>query len=125
MLGWNFLTWLHLMAIAFFVGGQLFMAAVVLPVLRGDENREKLRLAARRFGYGTLIAFVVLIVTGSMLAGHFMLWGDPMLHLKLTLVGVIIVLLLVHMKYPKVHALEGVVFLISLIVAWLGVLLAH
>lgn len=125
MTGWNFVTWLHLMAMAFFIGGQLFMAVIVVPVLRADEHREKLRLAGRRFGYGTIVAFVVLIVTGSMMAGQYSLWSDPKLHTKLALVGLIVVLLGVHSKFPKAHALEGIVFLLSLAVAWIGVLLAH
>ena len=59
---WNAVLWLHLLAMAFFVGGQLMLAAVVVPVLRGAEDRGPLRAAARRFGIGTLIAVGVLIV---------------------------------------------------------------
>jgi hypothetical protein len=44
------LRYLHLLAMAFFVGGQLFLAAVVLPTLRGDAERGALRSIARRFG---------------------------------------------------------------------------
>ena len=49
---WNGMLWLHLLAMAFFVGGQLMLAAVVVPVLRGFADREPLRAAARRFGVG-------------------------------------------------------------------------
>ncbi|HUA69886.1 MAG TPA: hypothetical protein VMA96_02345 [Solirubrobacteraceae bacterium] len=51
---WNGVLWLHLLAMAFFVGGQLMLAAVVVPVLRGLEDRAALRAAARRFGIGTV-----------------------------------------------------------------------
>jgi hypothetical protein len=47
---------------AFFVGGQMFLAAVVVPVERSDPDRERLRAMARRFGYGTLVAIGVLVV---------------------------------------------------------------
>jgi hypothetical protein len=50
---WNGVRWLHLLAIAFFVGGQLMLAAVVVPVMRGAEDRARLLAAAKRFGVGT------------------------------------------------------------------------
>ena len=56
--------YLHLLAMAFFVGGQLFLVAAVVPTLRGDDDRERLRAIARRFGWGTLAAIAVLIATG-------------------------------------------------------------
>jgi hypothetical protein len=55
---WNGILWLHLVAMAFFVGGQLMLAAVVVPVLRGREEGVPLRAAARRFGFGTLAAIL-------------------------------------------------------------------
>jgi len=51
------LRYLHLLAMAFFLGGQLFLAAVVLPTLRGGDERDALRSIARRFGAGTLVAW--------------------------------------------------------------------
>jgi uncharacterized membrane protein len=125
MTGWNILTGLHLLAMAFFVGGQLFMAGVAVPVMRNDESREGLRAAARRFGVGSGIAFVVLLVTGSLMAGHMNLWSDPKLHIKLTLVVVVIALIGWHSVRPKWHWIEGVIFLLSLVIVMLGVELAH
>jgi uncharacterized membrane protein len=80
---WNGVMWLHLLGMAFFVGGQLMLAAVVVPVLRGLPDREPLRAAARRFGIGTAIAFVVLILTGVALASHEHKWSDSTLQVKL------------------------------------------
>src|SRR5947208_3255954 len=62
---WNGVLWLHLIAMAFFVGGQLMLAAIVVPVLRGFADRGPMRSAARRFGLGTLLAVAVLAVTGA------------------------------------------------------------
>lgn len=124
MTGWQLVRWLHLLAMAFFVGGQLMLAAIVVPVLRGGD-REVLRAAARRFGIGSLGALAVLVITGSAMAGHFSDWGRGLLHVKLALVVAAIVLVLVHMRRPKWHALEGGVFVVSLVIVWLGVRLAH
>src|SRR3954447_16125476 len=121
---WELVRWLHLTAMAYFVGGQLMLAAVVVPVLRGGD-REALRAAARRFGWGSLIALAVLIATGSAMPGHFHDWGRHELDVKLGLVGAAIVLVLAHMRRPTWHALEALVFLLSLAIVWLGVDLAH
>ena len=117
--------YLHLLAMAFFVGGQLFLVAAVVPTLRGDDDRERLRAIARRFGWGTLAAIAVLIATGIPLATHFHQWDSGTLHLKFALVAVVAGLILWHMRRPQMHALEGAIFLGSLAIVWLGVSLAH
>jgi uncharacterized membrane protein len=122
---WTAIHWLHLVAMAFFVGGQLFLAAIVVPALRGAETRPQLRAIARRFGVGTLVAIGVLIATGAAMASHYRLWGDPTLHVKLTLVAVVGGLVVWHMRRPQLHALEGLIFLGSLAIVWLGVSIAH
>jgi uncharacterized membrane protein len=110
---------------AFFVGGQLMLAVAVVPALRGAPDRAPLRAVARRFGAGTLGALVVLLATGSAMAGHYGQWGSSTLHVKLGLVGVIAGLVVWHMRRPSLHALEGAIFLVSLAVVWLGIALAH
>ncbi len=122
---WEGIRWLHLVAMAFFVGGQLFLAGAVVPVLRGAPDRAPLRAIARRFGWGTLGAIGVLLLTGAGLAGHFHRWGDSTLHVKLTLVAITAGLVVWHMRRPTLHALEGLIFLLSLAIVWLGVAIAH
>lgn len=118
---WSLMIFLHLLSMAFFVGGQLFMAAIVLPALRGEENKEKLRLAARYFLYASGVALVVLLITGTLLASHFQMWSDPTLHTKLALVGLTIALILWHRVKSKWHWLEGVIFIVSLVIVYLGI----
>lgn len=122
---WIGVHWVHLLAMAFFVGGQLFLAAVVVPALRGAETRPQLRAIARRFGAGTLAALAVLLASGAAMASHDGLWDDPTLHLKLALVVAVGGLVLWHMRRPDLHVFEGLIFVGSLAIVWLGLALAH
>ena len=125
MTGWDLVRWLHLLGMAFFVGGQLILAAVVVPAFRGAGERDRLRAIARGFGWGSLAALVVLAATGAAMASHFGDWGRGALHVKLVLVAVAVLLVLAHMRRPSLHWVEGLVFVVSLAVVWLGVALAH
>src|SRR4051794_30638831 len=117
---WLAVRWLHLLSMAFFVGGQLMLAAVVVPVARRAGDTAAIRAVARRFGYGTLAAVAVLLATGSAMATHLHRWGDGTLQLKLALVAVVGLLIAAHMRRPSWHALEGGVFVVSLAIVWLG-----
>jgi uncharacterized membrane protein len=121
---WNGVLWLHLLAMAFFVGGQLMLAAIVVPVLRGASDRTALRAAARRFGLGTLIAVLVLIVTGAAMASHYHRWSDSTLQVKLGLVALVVALIAVHMRRPTWHVLDAAIFAVSLAIVWLGIVVA-
>ena len=90
---------------AFFVGGQLVFGLAVVPILRNDPERERMRSIARRFGYGSLVSLGVLVATGWAMASHFGLWGSSTLQWKLGLVALVIGLTLMHLRQPKLHAL--------------------
>ena len=122
---WQAVLYLHLLAMAFFVGGQLVIAAVLVPVERSSPDGERMRAAGRRFGIGSAIALAILLATGASMAGHYGLWESDTLRLKLTLVGVLILLTLAHLRFPRAHALQAAIFLITLVVVWLGVDLAN
>lgn len=122
---WFVLRWLHLLAVAFFVGGQIVLAAVVVPVARRSQERETLRAVARRFGAGTLIALAVLLATGLALAFHLDLWSNGSFQLKLGLIVVLGGALAWHVRRPELHVLEVVVFVLSLAIVWLGLYLAN
>ena len=121
---WDAILTLHLLAMAFFVGGQLLLAAAVVPVERENPDRERLRAIARRFGAGSVAALVVLLATGIAMASHFDLWGSNTLQIKLGLVAVVFFLVLIHLQYPQAHALQAAIFLLSLGIVWAGVVLA-
>ena len=75
------MRYLHLLAMALFVGGQFVLAIAVVPGLRG-RDREGLRAVARRFGWASLGAFVVLVATGAWMASEYSLWDDGTLHVE-------------------------------------------
>jgi uncharacterized membrane protein len=122
--GWLAVRWLHVVAMALFVGGQLFLAIAVVPALRGGD-RAALRSIARRFGWASLGALIVLAATGSALASHGERWGSSTLHVKLALVVVVLGLIALHLRLPRSRPIDGLVFLISLAIVWLGLELAH
>ena len=117
--------WLHLLAMAFFVGGQLVLVAAVVPAFRGAGDRERLRAIARRFGWGSLVALAVLLGTGWAMADHYDRWDETKLQVKLGLVAAAGLLVLWHIRRPQQHWIEGLVFVVSLVIVWLGVGLAH
>jgi uncharacterized membrane protein len=122
---WDAIRWLHLLAMAFFVGGQLFLVVAVVPELRAEAQRPQLRGIARRFGYGTLIALGVLVATGVAMASHFDDWHRTTLQVKLGLVLAVGALVTWHIARPRNHALDAVIFVVSLAIVWLGVALAR
>ena len=107
--GWSLVRFTHVLAAIGWVGGQLVLSVIVLPVLRralpADERAPIVRAAAMRFA---LIANVVLLptslVTGLALAAHRHLsWGildDPgygrLFATKLVLVVASVVIAAVH-----------------------------
>jgi len=119
---WQAVLYLHLLAMAFFVGGQLVFGLAVVPVLRGDPDpeRTRMRAVARRFGYGSLVALGVLLVTGWAMASHYDLWDSSTLQWKLACVGLVIALTVLHLRKPNLHALQGAILITSLVVVWLG-----
>jgi putative copper export protein len=121
---WAVIRFLHLLGIAFFVGGQLMLVAVVTPALRG-QDRALMRNAARRFGIGSAVALLVIIATGAAMASHFHLWGDTTLHWKIGLLVVVFILTGLHAKTPYTRALSLATLGLSLVIFFLGVALAH
>lgn len=117
---WQGVLYVHLLAMTFFLGGQLLLGLAVVPVERRNPDPERLRAIARRFGYGTLIALAILLVTGAAMASHYELWESGTLQLKLALVAVALLLTIAHLRFPKLHALQATILLDTLAIVWLG-----
>lgn len=119
----DFWLFLHLVAMAFFVGGQLMLAAVVVPVVRGDSNPDAMKEVAKRFGIGSAVAIAVLIVSGMAMASHYNLWSTPEFHLKMGLFVAVLIALGLHIKFSGSHILMAITFILSLGVVWAGIAL--
>jgi uncharacterized membrane protein len=117
---WQAVLYVHLLAMAFFAGGQLLLAVAVVPVERRNPDSARLRAIARRFGLGSAVALAVLLATGVAMAEHFGLWSSSTLQLKLGLVALVLALTAVHLRYPRAHALQAAIFVLTLVIVWLG-----
>ena len=119
---WTVMIFLHVVAMAFFLGGQIMLASTVVPVMRTEPaDPEKLRAVAQRFGVGSLIALGVLLLTGMMMASHFELWDYGPFQVKMTLVVATIIAVLLHTVRGQSHVLMGITFLLTLATVYAGV----
>ena len=116
------MRWLHLIAMAVFVGGQIMLAAVVVPVLRGDQ---RMKAIARNFGMATVGAIALAVVTGISMASELDAWQDPALHAKLGLLVLVGVIIAAHMRRPGSRVLSIALLASSLGIVAFGVALAH
>jgi putative copper export protein len=124
MFEWTLIRFLHVVAIGFFVGGQLMLATVVVPALRG-QDRQLMRGAAKRFGIASLAALAVIIATGVAMASEFDRWGEPELQAKLALLVLVFVLAGLHVVTPYTRLISVAVLVTSIAIVWFGVDLAH
>ena len=124
MEAWELVRFLHVVALAFFVGGQMMLIVAIVPVLsRCDE--DVMRAVARRFGLASGVAIAVLLATGIALASHFSRWQDETLQAKLAVLLLVGVLTALHIATPYSRAVSLALAGSSLTVVWLGVALTH
>jgi uncharacterized membrane protein len=122
---WTLVRFLHIVAILFFVGGQLMLVAAVAPASRRRGDEETMRLIARRFGIGSVAALAVVTATGVAMASHFSLWDSDILRLNLAVLVLVAVLLALHVLTPTSRVVSYGVAAASLLVVWLGVKLTY
>lgn len=117
----NFWLFVHLVAMAFFLGGQLMLAAVVVPVMRSGGSPDAMKDVARRFGIGSAVAIALLIVSGMAMASYYNVWSAPEFHIKMGLFLALLISLGLHIKFSGSHVLMGITFVLTLGVVWTGI----
>jgi uncharacterized membrane protein len=122
---WTLVRYGHIVAITFFVGGQLLLVAAVAPALRRAGDEVTMRVIARRFGVGSVLALGLAIATGVALASHYQLWDSEILQLKLMVLVLVGVLTGLHVVNPRGRVISYSVVAASLLVVWFGVKLTY
>lgn len=125
MIEWSLIRFVHLVAMTFFLGGQLALLVAVTPALRRHGTDEAMRMAARRYGIGSAIALVLLIATGLAMTSHYVRWESSILQTKLAVFAGLFLLLGAHVVRPKSRPLAYALPAATLVIVWLGVRLAH
>jgi uncharacterized membrane protein len=122
---WTVVRFLHILGIVFFVGGQLMLVTAVAPALRRGGDEDTMRMIARRFGVGSIVALALVVATGVALASHFSLWDSEILQAKLMVLVLVGVLTGLHVASPESRAVSYGVLASSLLVLWFGVKLTY
>ncbi len=121
------IRWLHLVAMAVWVGGLITLGALVAALRRHGVEREVLQAIARRFGVVSWTAMGVLVPTGLFQALN--RGWDGRLVTKAALVVLLVAFALWHQlaarrQSPALRgALQGAILVVSLGVVALSVLL--
>lgn len=117
----DFWLFLHLVAMAFFLGGQLMLAAAVVPAVKGRTDPEVMKQVARNFGLGSAVAIGVLILSGLTMAGDYNLWSDGEFHLKMGLFVAMLAAVLLHIRFSDSNLLRATTVLLTLAIVWVGI----
>lgn len=121
---WYILSvWLHILAAMAWIGGMIFLVAVIVPALRHPDLRDRaaslIALSGRRFkhiGWGCLLVLGVTGVTNLTFKGlgpalaTAEFWDAPfgsLLKMKLHLVALVVVLSVIHDFWIGPRAVEA------------------
>jgi uncharacterized membrane protein len=97
----RFVLFVHLVSMAFWLGGQLFLAAVAVPAMMSadpDQRADSTRRLGRMFGTVSVPVLLILLGTGTWMMLHYDLDPGvlPALQHKLELVTLVLVGTVVH-----------------------------
>jgi uncharacterized membrane protein len=126
---------IHLLAMAFWLGGQLLLFVAMPALARLDEPARgtAIRGVARKFGTASVVALLVLLATGIwMMVDYDLDPGEiPALQHKLELVAVVLVATVVHTiagakRARRVSRVASVVTLLATLgVVWFATGIMH
>ncbi|MEM6929472.1 MAG: hypothetical protein AAF602_21205 [Myxococcota bacterium] len=115
------LRYLHLVAVATWLGGLLTLGALVPTLRAAGVDRPVLQAVARRFAWVSWSAMALAVVTGLGQAHLYGWWRYERLHVKLTAVGVVVGITLAHQLTARTTSpamrgvLQGLILLASLV----------
>ncbi|HSJ70845.1 MAG TPA: hypothetical protein VLA29_04265 [Acidimicrobiia bacterium] len=121
MTTFEIVNWIHLVAAGVWTGGLIVLGFLVAAVRRHTDDRELLRVMARRFSVVSWTAFVVALISGVWMYTEYGLpWSR--FELKGTLIVVAGGLALIHQFTAKrtPPAVRGIIQL-SIMVASIGI----
>ncbi|HSM01642.1 MAG TPA: hypothetical protein VK960_04260 [Acidimicrobiia bacterium] len=118
------IRWIHIVAAAVWVGGQITVAALVPALRRAGATSEQIRAAARRFGVVAWTAIGVSVASGiiQLVRLDYPTRGNTALLVKLVLVGLAVAIAWLHQMIargapPALRgALEATLLLLALAV---------
>ena len=93
------LLFIHLVAVCFWLGSQLFVIAVLTPALRSKEpgeRRELFRAVGHLYGVISVPVLLVILVTGMIMASKFDLGSVPAFQIKMGAVAVVLAGTIAH-----------------------------
>jgi uncharacterized membrane protein len=114
--------YLHLLGAAVWVGGLIVVAALVPAVRTATDDREVVRVIARRFGTLSWTALGVQVVTGTILVFD-RFWTGPLM-IKIGLVMASALLAAWHTVAAREQspatrgAIQGTILLLALAIVW-------
>jgi uncharacterized membrane protein len=94
----DLIRWVHIVAAAVWVGGQITVAALVPALRKTGATTEQIRAAARRFGVVAWTAIGVSVATGiiQLIRLDYPTRGNTALAIKLLLVGIAVAVAWFH-----------------------------
>jgi len=116
------IRWIHIVAAAVWVGGQITVAALVPALRNAGATTDQIRTAARRFGAVAWAAIGVSVATGiiQLVRLDYPTRGNTALVVKLLLVGIAVAVAWFHQIVARSAppalrgALEGTLLLLAL-----------
>ncbi len=118
MTGYDWLVWLHIVAVSTWPGGLIVLAFLVMALRKAGADRDMLRVVARQFGRVSWVAMALAIVTGlAQMHVRQLPYGYRPLVIKLVLVGLLIAVAFGHQLTARKSspAVRGVLQLVIIL----------
>lgn len=105
------LLFIHLLCVSLWVGGQLFLLAVVMPAARklpAEQRTDTIRAVARQYGVVSVPVLLLIVLTGGAMAGrlHLSMSDNTAFEYKMICVAIAIGFTVLHIVAGRKHNLR-------------------